>query len=103
MNAMKATASVAAVSLTIVATVGLLAVSEQTPPEPWQRFEQADIPAGHVEVRPTPVWPAAVWAAIASQRSRGSYEDNGSFASRWSPLPLIPWQATNNRPMEAYR
>ena len=87
LNVMKLAVSVALmVPLAIEATVWL-----QQPPKPWQRFEQADVPPGNVEVRPPKVWPAAVRATFASQGHRGRYGDETSFAARWAALP---WEAS---------
>jgi hypothetical protein len=89
LNVMKLAVSVALmVPLAIEVTVWL---QQPPPPEPWQRFEQADVPPGNVEVRPPKVWPAAVWAIFASQGHRGRYGDETSFAARWAALP---WEAS---------
>jgi len=85
----------AAVSLLIAATVEL---PELTPLTPWQRLEQANIPAGNVEVRPMPPdWkPPPVWNGYFGDDRYGNYEPKGAAPTGWVhpstlSLPLEVW------------
>ena len=60
------------------------ASAEQTPLDPWQRFEQT-APLGKVEVRPMPpdCKPPPVWNGYFGDDTYGNHHPNGSAPPGW--------------------
>jgi hypothetical protein len=84
--------------LTAAACVGLtvatVATAQLPSNEPWKRLEQADIPPGHVEVRPAPPnWkPRPVWNGYFGDDSYGNYHPKGAAPVGWMhpSIPALP-------------